>query len=164
MSDKTDQPAIKDLWGTPKHIANYFISRYDLNVDVAADKYNAKCALFLTEQDDGLTRPWALYGNVWCNPPFSAIRPWVNKAIEESKQGCRIVMLLPANTDTHWFNYAIESGAYCYLITPGRIRFMNALTGRPAGQNTRGSLVLLWNCGCTGNQIQRLNIKEAIAK
>ena len=26
--------------------------------------------------DDGLTFPW--HGNVWCNPPYSGIKPWIN--------------------------------------------------------------------------------------
>jgi len=34
----------------------------------------------LTIIEDGLITPWA--GLVWCNPPFSTIRPWADKLVD----------------------------------------------------------------------------------
>ena len=41
---------------------------------------------------DGLKLDWK--DKTFVNPPYSKPKPWVEKAIEESKRGKRIVMLL----------------------------------------------------------------------
>lgn len=58
---------------------------------------------------DGLKESW--FGRVWCNPPFSNIAPWVQKAWRAmADRDCSLVaMLLPANrTEQPWFQEFVE--------------------------------------------------------
>jgi site-specific DNA-methyltransferase (adenine-specific) len=69
---------------------------------------------------DGLAASW--FGEiVWCNPPYGRqIKDWVKKAHQESI-GAKIVMLLPARTDTMWFHdYAIQ---HKVTFIRGRLKF-----------------------------------------
>lgn len=118
-------------------------------VDVAALPRNAKCERFFTPDDDGLTQSWASE-RVWCNPPFSAIEPWVEKSWDEPS--AFIVMLVPANrTEQGWWQRHVEprrdgGGRLSVEFLPGRIRFL--LPGQSAAApNTRppfGCALLVW--------------------
>lgn len=104
--------------------------RFGFSIDVAAAAHNAKCARYLTIADDGLACDW--YGErVWCNPPYSDIRPWLEKAWFECDRAELIVMLLPANrTEQGWWQEFIEpyrdTGAHPLRIEfiAGRQRFV----------------------------------------
>lgn len=79
------------------------------DLDVAASEDNAKALAFYDTNHDGLTHPWD--GRVWCNPPYSDIRPWVEKAWAECDAGhaAVIAMLLPANrTEQGWWQEWVE--------------------------------------------------------
>ncbi|MEO6628104.1 MAG: DNA N-6-adenine-methyltransferase [Aquihabitans sp.] len=121
-------------------------------VDVAAAAHNAKCDRFFDVAADGLGQPWA-GERVWCNPPYSAIGPWVRKAwAEHGSAGC-IVMLLPANrTEQGWWRDLVEpfrGRAGSPLRTEfiaGRLRFM-APGQTSVGANERppfGCVLLIW--------------------
>ena len=90
-------------------------------LDVAAAEHNTKCAEFYDRLDDGLSKIWL--GRVWCNPPYSDIRAWVEKAWDEWNDRVRfdtngyalgedlelIVMLLPANrVEQAWWQDLVE--------------------------------------------------------
>jgi phage N-6-adenine-methyltransferase len=84
------------------------VDAFDL--DVAANAENTKAPRFFAIDDNGLEQPWDA-ARVWCNPPYSNIPAWVDKAWVES---CRrevdvIAMLLPANrTEQSWWQDEIE--------------------------------------------------------
>ena len=59
------------------------------------------CPLDDNPKFDGLSIDWR--DKTYVNPPYSKPLPWVLKAIEESKKGKRIVMLLKADTSTKVF-------------------------------------------------------------
>jgi hypothetical protein len=48
---------------------------------VAAAPHNAKCPAYYDREQDGLEQPW--HGVVWCNPPYSGLDAWVEKAWRE---------------------------------------------------------------------------------
>lgn len=58
---------------------------------------------------DGLAQSWR-GERVWCNPPYSDVGPWVEKAWQEMQNGCeRVVMLLPANRcEQAWWQKHVE--------------------------------------------------------
>jgi len=127
-------------------------ARFHFTLDVAAAAHNAKCARFLTLEDDGLAQDWASE-MVWCNPPYSNIGAWVVKAWDEFLTSRGIVILAPANrTEQGWWQDYIEP----YRDQPdsplrveflrGRMRFIQA--GRTeVGPNERppfGSCLLIW--------------------
>lgn len=72
-------------------------AKHKFTLDAAANSDNAKCKKFFTLSEDGLSQSWK-GETVWCNPPYSDIRPWVEKALSEVRSGCpKVVLLLPAN-------------------------------------------------------------------
>ena len=75
-------------------------------IDVAAAEHNTKCERYFDRQVDGLGQPWD-DERVWCNPPYSSIEPWVQKAW--SGEADLVVMLLPANrTEQEWWQALVE--------------------------------------------------------
>lgn len=126
--------------------------RFGFTVDVAAAAHNAKCERFYDLAANGLEQSWA-GETVWCNPPFSDIKPWVQKAWDEYRDCRAIVMLLPANrTEQSWWQRMVEPYRDCensplrVEFLEGRIRFMKK--GQTAiGPNERppfGCCVLIW--------------------
>jgi phage N-6-adenine-methyltransferase len=123
-------------------------------VDVAAAAHNARCERYFTVDDDGLAQSWAGEA-VWCNPPYSNIRPWVEKAWRERALARRIVMLLPANrTEQAWWQEGVEpyrrdSRWFTYFrveFLPGRMRFVrpNAVIGPKGDRPPFGCCLLIW--------------------
>lgn len=71
---------------------------------------------------------------VFCNPPYGkTIAEWVRKcSMEASRKGTLVVMLLPARTDTRWFQQYILNRAEIRFVK-GRLRFeTNGIPGGPA--------------------------------
>lgn len=75
----------RDYWQTPIEIFNALDREFGFWLDAAASESNALCAHYLTEMDDSLNSEWTSYGAIWCNPPYSDIGPWVEKAAEQSR-------------------------------------------------------------------------------
>jgi site-specific DNA-methyltransferase (adenine-specific) len=70
---------------------------------------------------DGLKIEWGKSNYV--NPPYRNKEPWIKKAIEESKKGKRVVMLLPVDTSTKWFHELILPNAKEIRFIKGRLKF-----------------------------------------
>ena len=141
--------AIRDLWQTPKPIFDYYDRRFKFDMDVAASWSNAFIPHnHLGEQYSGLfldaltESEWGRFN--WCNPPYSDITPWVEKAIEEKNKGCLTVMLIPADTSVKWFRLAYENCTECHFIS-GRLAFINAETQKPVSGNNKGSVVFVFD-------------------
>jgi len=103
---QSTNPVVDDRETDPKVFAE-FHERFEFTIDVAASDRNAKLDRYYTIEDDGLRQDWS-GERVWCNPPYSNIRPWVMKAHLEHLAAC-VVMLLPANrTEQGWWQDLIE--------------------------------------------------------
>jgi phage N-6-adenine-methyltransferase len=105
---------------TPDWLFDQYNERFGFTLDVAANASNAKVDAFYDLESDGLSKPWAPH-RVWCNPPYSNLRSWIDKAHAEFLAGCpAIVMLMPANrTEQAWWQDRVEP----YRDQPGsRIR------------------------------------------
>lgn len=125
-------------------------------IDVAASHDNAKCERYLLRADieNGLEAPW--FGRVWCNPPYSDLSAWTNKAWTEWARLVEppelIVMLVPSSrTEQGWWQDHVEpfrdyAGSVQVVFLRGRRRFVRA--GADAiGPNERppfGSCLLVW--------------------
>lgn len=125
FSSKTDQ------WETPKDFFDDLDALFHFTLDACALPENAKCEKYFTPEMDGLKQEWG--GVVWCNPPYGReIGRWVEKGYLSAKNGCTVVMLLPARTDTKWFH------EYCYMnrfatvrFVKGRLKFGGSRNGAP---------------------------------
>jgi phage N-6-adenine-methyltransferase len=99
--------------------------RFNFTIDVAASKENTKKSRYFTVDNNGLFQPWA-GERVYCNPPYSQIQPWTDKAWTETSAEL-IVMLLPANrTEQKWWQEDIEP----YRDRPGSPLAVEFLAGR----------------------------------
>lgn len=155
----------RDDLGTDPALFATLNERFGFTLDVAANASNAKCARYFDPTADGLERPWA-GERVWCNPPYSQIRRWVEKAWSEWVNGVRlasagpeiIVMLLPANRpEQGWWQDLVEP----YRDrpdTPLRVEFLRGrqrfvMPGAEAiGPNERppfGCVLLVWSRAAT---------------
>lgn len=92
-------------------------------VDAAASADNAMLPRYWTQEDDALMKSWS-GERVWCNPPYSNINPWVEKAWREMRHGCElVVMLLPANRcEQGWWQRQVEPYRDGARLRPHRLR------------------------------------------
>lgn len=79
-------------------------------------------ASFYTETQDGLARVWctSLLSKSdacwWCNPPFSCIGPWVDKAVMEARHGAEGLLLSRSDNRTRWWQkLAQNADARCHI-------------------------------------------------
>ena len=81
------------------------------DLDPAATPESSRGTRHYSIDDDGLVQPWDA-ATVWVNPPYSDLRPWVEKAAHEIEQRCQVIaVLLPANrTEQGWWQDLIEPG------------------------------------------------------
>jgi phage N-6-adenine-methyltransferase len=132
---------IRDLWQTPLEIFGVLDIEFWFTHDVAASRDNTLRCAYFTENNSAFDNEWGVSN--WCNPPYSDIPPWVEKAIEQHKKGRTTVMLVPADTSVKWFKRAYESCNEVRFIS-GRISFVNAETQKPVNGNNKGSVLFIW--------------------
>lgn len=73
-------PSEKDVWQTPLWLFDALDSEFSFWLDAAASEANTLCTQYITAQQNAFVTEWSSYGAVWCNPPYSNIRPWVDRA------------------------------------------------------------------------------------
>jgi phage N-6-adenine-methyltransferase len=131
------QQAVRDAVddrGTLPQFFDQLHAEHSFTIDVAASAGNAKLPRFWTVEHDALRQSWR-GERVWCNPPYSKLEPWVEKAwIEMVDGGCdRVVMLLPANRCEQGFwqrhvepyrdGEPFHGALLCTRFLAGRMRF-----------------------------------------
>lgn len=97
-----------DDWATPSYIYERFMQL----------GFFDPCPL--RAEIDGLAIWWG--DCAFCNPPYSEVSKWVDKAIKECFFGCDVWLLVPARTDTRWFKKLYEFGCAFYFVF-GRLSF-----------------------------------------
>jgi len=122
--------ADKDEWATSQDFYDGLNAKYGFTLDPCADATNAKCSKFYTMNDDGLSKDWG-GETVFCNPPYSKAKEWMQKAYEEGKKpNTRIVMLVAARTDTKFFHdYCMKANEI--LFVKGRLKFGGSKNSAP---------------------------------
>lgn len=116
-------------WSTPQDLFDRLNRAFRFTVDVCATDENAKVPLYYTKERDGLKYEW--FGNCWMNPPYGReIGNWVAKALVSARQnGATVVCLLPARTDTQWWNNYCTNGEITFL--KGRLKFGGCKNSAP---------------------------------
>ena len=78
---------------------------------------------------DGLVRDWGT--RVFCNPPYSNIKGFLEKArVEMEKKTELAVFLVPSRTDTKWFHEYLYHKAELRFIR-GRLKFGESKNSAP---------------------------------
>lgn len=111
----------RDDWETPQKLFEELDAIHHFTLDPCSTHENAKCAKHYTASEDGLSQSWA--GEVvFCNPPYGKeISKWVRKCSEESRHA-KVIMLIPARTDTSYFHEYIYKKARITFLR-GRLKF-----------------------------------------
>jgi len=150
-------PKVDDRATTPE-VFDPLNERFRFTIDVAAAEHNKKCERFYSIEDNGLEKSWA-WERVWCNPPYSDIEPWVQKAWQEcmvtmsGRSADLVVMLLPANrTEQGWWqrwvepNHRARRPDFHVEFLPGRLRFLapGADEIKPNERPPFGCCLLIW--------------------
>lgn len=150
MNRKTPMPPADDVRETPPDLFAALDHRFAFTLDVCATSGNAKLPRFFTEAQDGLKQSWA-GERVWCNPPFSNIVAWVEKAWDSGAE--LVVMLVPATrTEQAWWQELIEparDGRIPDMLPRLRTEFLRGRTrflkdGKQMGSPKFGCVLLIW--------------------
>ncbi len=120
-------------WRTPLDLFKQLNEEFHFDLDVCASN-----AWLLPKylSDNALQQDWCkIAKSCFMNPPYGReIGNWILHAFIEAKvhQGCSVVCLLPARTDTDWFWRYCTKGEIRFL--KGRLKFLNPnyTTPKPA--------------------------------
>lgn len=137
----------KDDWRTPPHIFNWLNEEFKFTLDSCASDENHLCNAYWTEEDNALIQPW--HKSTWCNPPYSIVAMFIDKAIEEAQRGNRTVLLVFARTDTQWFKRAWAAAEEVRFVSK-RIQFL-LNDGTPGANPPGGSAILVLGPKANGN-------------
>lgn len=131
MNTKLHFSSATDRWSTPQELFDAMDAMYKFDLDVCADKDNAKCVKYYTKEQNAFHQVWHRDGKrIWMNPPYGRkIINWIRKAYVESQHGVVVVCLLPARTDTLWFHDLCTYGDITFLR--GRLKFGGAKNSAP---------------------------------
>jgi phage N-6-adenine-methyltransferase len=123
LNNTTTPESEQDCAQTPWWFIDSLESFTNLNIDldVCAAKETAKSEYFYTEKEDGLEGPW---GSVnYCNPPYSNIAPWIEKATLHAVSGCTTLMLIPDKPEVGYTRLA-RKHADTVIHMPFRLNFL----------------------------------------
>lgn len=116
-------------WYTPTKLYQQFVRRWGpFTLDPCATKRTTKCQKFYTQEQDGLLQSWAGEG-VFCNSPYGrqgeGAAPWVEKGFNSVRlpynPSPKVLFLLPARTETEWWQDLVEPGRLKGLV---EVRFL----------------------------------------
>lgn len=113
-----------DVWHTPPELFAVLNDEFHFDVDAACHEYNALCPFAITEADDALTSSWD-GGTVFCNPPYSKLGAFVERAWDQCQaRKATVVLLIPAYTDPgYWWNVIVPFADEIRFLR-GRVGFL----------------------------------------
>ncbi|AXH79404.1 MAG: DNA N-6-adenine-methyltransferase [Circular genetic element sp.] len=116
---------MNNFW-TPDYIFDYAgeisgnpDNDFKFDLDVCADAENAKCEKYYTIDDNAIFQNWDKFN--FCNPPYSNIEPFVDKAIFEARKGNHTCMLLPSRTSNPYWKKIFDNANVLFI--GGRLSF-----------------------------------------
>lgn len=110
---------------------------------------------------DGAALPWDAE-TIFVNPPYGKARErWVARCIEAGFTGSRVVLLMPAHTDTRVFQRALASADSAFLIR-GRVKFGVLRPNRRQAAASHPSVLIGWNVDLMALRIPGLGIEPGI--
>jgi site-specific DNA-methyltransferase (adenine-specific) len=143
----TDDHKTGDEWETPDDFFRSLDREFRFTLDACASPANAKVKeCYITKEEDALKVPWKGRSDgdrVWCNPPYGRdISLWLRKGRMEAENGCLVVFLVHARTDTRWFHEHVYRIADEIRFVRGRLKFKHS--GGTTGTAPFPSLVAVY--------------------
>jgi phage N-6-adenine-methyltransferase len=113
-----------DEWETPSDFYGKLNKFYKFTLDAAAKSHNSKCKDFLTQ---AFKQDWGGHHQaIWCNPPYSrGLDRWMDLFRLKRHMYDRIVVLIPTNSDTYWWQSGVNS-TVAIVFLKQRITFKGA--------------------------------------
>ena len=110
-----------DNYATPTSFYQKLDNEFNFNFDPCP----------LNSNFNGLLQEWV--GNVFINPPYSNIEPFIRKGIEEIKNGnaSKCVYLLPTRNDVKYWHTLILKYADEIRFVKGRLNFNESKSPSP---------------------------------
>ncbi len=96
--------------------------------------------------EETFTRPWVDYESVYVNPPYGNSptgRAFKNKIIKEAKAGTHMIICVPANTGTKFFQACMRYGVVKFCSP--RVHFIDYETGLPAAHVMHDTALVYFN-------------------
>ena len=114
-----------DEWGTPRQLFMSLDNEFDFTLDPCGNPNRMLKGhmQMYTKKENGLNQSWEDQ-RVFCNPPYTYIKRWVQKCYSERNKAELIVMLIPVRTDTKYFHDFIYTYAELRFIR-GRLYFID---------------------------------------
>lgn len=164
---KDGNTAAKDEARTPPEIFGKLDEEFGFDCDAAANKQNALCKWYLGEDytgrkedsliidwghtlfQDGLTQNYCK--SFWVNPPYSNgnIMKFVEKAWLESGNGATVVLLIPSDPSTQYFDFCFENASEIRFMQP-RVKFNNPDETPMKSSPPMGSMIVVFRPGEEG--------------
>lgn len=146
----------KDCYRTPKYVFNWLNSRFKFDIDGCATEENNLSYLYIGK--DGIVEDFLTFDpldliaelefsnfTIFVNPPYSNPLPFVKRAAELKAWGFLVVMLLPADKSTKWYQVIQQNATEVIDIVGGRISFLHPLTGEEVKGNNKGSMIAVFD-------------------
>lgn len=175
----------KDTYRTPRYVFNWLNNRFYLEIDGCASYRNKLCKKwigmapaygdrnniandFLSNNlikalNDYADSTYGYKPSIFVNPPYSNPLPFVSRAAELRKAGYLVVMLLPADKSTKWYQVIQDNATEVIDIIGGRLSFLSPETGEEVKGNNKGSMVAVFDPfvqGLVTRQVSLELIKE----
>lgn len=143
-------------WPTPALVFAILHAEFKFTLDAAATAANAKCPLFFTREDDGLSRDWGRHV-VFLNPPYDrgprGLRRWMRKAAMAARLGATVVCLVPASTGSSWWHDWVLPCASEVRQVRGRLKF-----GDRTGPSKFSSAIVVYRPGSRKEKMPRFSV------
>ena len=150
---------LRDKHKTPWYVFDALDRRFRFGLDAAASAKSAKCANYITEEEDAHSiedwRERIAPGTdaVFINPPFSDIGPWIDKARDQCQRfGLTVVLLLPGDYSVEWWK--LDASEVWLLVgdanvagkwETGRVQYIREDTNQPIKGNPQPAAVIIFD-------------------
>ena len=128
-----------DTLQTPKYIIDA-LGPFDLDPCSGENTVMGRVNWWDGRNEDGLKSDW--FGFVWCNPPFSQKKQWIDKMIQHYNG----ILILPERGSAPWFGPLAESAGK-YFVMGKKINFIGG-----SSSNNIGSVLFPFG----GNAVNRI--------
>lgn len=130
---------MSDNWSTPPALVKVLREEFKFTLEVCASAENRAMPdlpyMGLDNGLDAMHNSWGQQGDFWyCNPPYSQLPAFVNRAYTQYCEQRPGVLLIPAYTDTKYWDAVIGDVADVRFLK-GRLRFW--IDGKPGPTTAR---------------------------